>query len=295
MGDMPPGGGGGGGGPGFGGFPSTGFRPAGGGGGGVHHMSPEEAQEFFSHFFGGSDPFGGGFGFSSSMNGGRRRGRPPGSADIFSSIGGGMPGIQIGGGMPGMQMGGGMPGMHMGGGMPFDSYAQQGRPQAKRYDAIPPGTMVSLKGLIKRPDRNGDRGEIQEFDPSTGRYVVVLEDSEETMSVKPANLLQHVHVRLHGIESQQDLNGKTGTILAWNASKERYNVYVVALSKVVSVKPGNVILDKDTVGQIIGLVSKPELNGKWGTIKEWIRDSNRYEVQLSANQVVRVKMENIRV
>lgn len=280
MGDVPHGGGGFG-----GGFPSGGFRP--GGGAGVHHMSPEDAQEFFSHFFGGSDPFGGGFGgpgFSSSMNGGRRRGRP---VDPFSPM--------FGGGMPGMGMGGMPGGMAMGGFDDFQQQPRQSQRQVKRYDAIPPGTMVSLKNLVKRPDRNGDRGEIQSFDPSTGRYVVVLEDSEETMSVKPDNLLQHVHVRLYGIESLQDLNGKTGTILAWNHSKERYNVYVVALSKVVSVKPSNVILENDTVAQITGIVAKPELNGKWGTIKEWIRDSNRYEVQLSADKVVRIKVENMRV
>jgi hypothetical protein len=54
-------------------------------------------------------------------------------------------------------------------------------------------------------------------------------------------------------------------------------------------------LENGTVGKIEGLMSKPELNGKYGTIKSWIRDSNRYDVQLSAEQIVRVKTENIRV
>merc|ERR1711862_1029810 len=108
----------------------------------------------------------------------------------------------------------------MGGGMPR-GFSQR---QPIQYDAIPQETVVSLKGLIKSPDRNGDRGLIQQFDPRTLRYVVVLEDSEETMSVKPDNLLQHVQVRLHAIESLPQLNGKTGTIIAWNSQKERYSI-----------------------------------------------------------------------
>jgi hypothetical protein len=115
------------------------------------------------------------------------------------------------------------------------------------------------------------------------------------MSVKASNLLQHVHVRLHDIQNQKELNGKTGTILAWNPSKERYNVYVMALQKVVSVKPGNVVLEEGTVAQLTGINSRPELNGKWGTIKEWIRDSNKYDVQLSPQHVIRIKVENVRV
>ena len=281
----------------FGGF-RPGASPFGGGGGlgggRAHHMSPEEANMFFSQFFGHSDPFGGGMGGMGGMGdggptirmstGGRgSMGGFGGGGDpfsIFETMGGGGMGVPMGGSM------GGMPGMSM----------RSSRPRAPpRYDAIPPGTHVSLKGLVARPDRNGDLGTVQQYNPQNGRYVVVLEDTDETMSVKASNLLQHVHVRVHGIESKPELNGKTGTIMAWNPRTERYNIYVMALEKVVSLKPGNVILDKGTVGSITGLSSKPELNGKWGTIKEWIRDTNKYDVQLSADKIIRIKAENIRV
>jgi hypothetical protein len=218
-------------------------------------------------------------------------------------MGGGMPGgihMSMGGGMPGgMHMGGGMPGgMHMGGmpgGMNFSQGQQQFAAQPKRYDAIPPGTVVSLKGLQNAPERNGDQGIIKQYNPSNGRYIVVLEDTDETMSVKACNLLQHVHVRIHDVKSQPELNGKTGTILTWIPNKERYNIHVSALKKVVSLRPANVVLDVGTVGYISGLQSKPELNGKWGTVKDWIRESNKYDVQLSPKQVIRIKVENLRV
>jgi len=285
----------GGGGPHFrhGGFP-------GGGGGGGHGMSEEDAQRFFSQFFGHSDPFGG---FGGGFGGPARGGAGP---RMTSSFGGGMPAggggmdpfsMMFGGGMPGGPMGG-MPGGSFGGGggMPFGAMPQQQRrPVQKRFDAIPNGTVVSLKNLVSQPERNGDRGEIADFDPSSGRYTVVLEDTDEMLRVKPDNLLQHIHATLQGIESQPALNGKRGTIIAWNEHKERYNIYVMDMSKVVSLKPTNVILENGSVGKIVNLTGKPELNGKFGTIKNWIRDSNRYEVQVSKSSILRIKSENIRV
>ena len=256
------------------------------GGGGPHsRMSQQEADLLFSHFFGASDPFGGSFG-------GRRGGSPfmhsGGGMDPFAQMfGGGRPGGM--GGMPGGM--GGMPGFGgMPGGMP-----QQSRRQVKRYDAIPPGTIVSLKGLQSRPERNGDRGEVSEYDETAGRYLVFIEDSDEYLRVKPSNLLQHVHVRLHGIESQPELNGRRGTIVAWSDHKERYNIHVMDIGKIVSLKPGNVVLENGTVGRISGLQSKPALNGKYGTIKDFNQTSGRYDVQLSVDQILRLKLENIHV
>ena len=111
--------------------------------------------------------------------------------------------------------------------------------------------------------------------------------------MKPENILQHVHVTIHDIQSQPELNGKKGTVITWCPKKGRYNIYVASLKKVVSLKPGNVVLETGVVARVNGLSSKPELNGKWGTIKDWIRESNKYDVQLSGNQIIRVKSENM--
>lgn len=275
---------------GMGGFPggmhfSTGGMPGGMGGG----MSPEMAEMLFSSMFGGSDPFG-------SMGGGMggMGGRAGGPGISFNMGGSGMGG----GGVDPISMmfggGGGMPGgMHMGGGMP--SSRRSARPQPKRYDTIPNGTVVSLQGLVNKAERNGDHGVIQQHNPQNDRYIVLLEDTEETMSVKATNLLQHVKVTLHDIESKPELNGKEGTILAWSSTKERYNIHLSNPRTFLSLRPANIKLQNGTVAQIQGLKSKPELNGKFGTIKEWIPSSNKYDVQLSASQIIRVKAEVMRV
>lgn len=275
-----------------------GFRPGGGGRGGG--MSQDEAAAFFSHIFGGGDPFGSSFGGHGGMGGGpgihfNMGGHPMGGRggsqrvqmDPFAQMFGGMGGMP--GGMP-AGFGGGMGGMPGG----FGGRMPQQRKE-KRYDAIPSGTVVSLKGLQSRPERNGDRGEVQGYDPSSGRYVVVIEDTEESMKVKPSNLLQHVHIKLHGLESKPEWNGQRGTIIAWDEKNARYNVYIMGLAKAMALKPANVILENGTVGMITGLMSKPELNGKFGTIKEFNKDSGRYDVQLSASQILRLKLENIHV
>ena len=276
----------------FGGFGGGGGSPFGGGGGPGHaqHMSQEEAQQFFAHAFGGGDPFGGMFGGMGGGGPGMRfsqggGGYPPGMGrgdrDQFSSfLGGG--GTGGGGGSMRGNMG------SMRGGMG----GSQRAPKIE-YNVIPRGTIASLKGLVSKADFNGDRGVVKQYISSSGRYVVELEDEEESISVKPENLLQHVHVTLNDIQSQPELNGKIGTVITWCPSKERYSIYVASVKKVVSLKPGNVVLETGIVARVNGLESRPELNGKWGTVKAWIEDSNKYDVQLSASQIIRVKVENM--
>jgi len=287
-----------------------GFPGGMGGMGGGHAMSPEEAQQMFGQFFGGADPFagmGGGMGNMGGQDGTSSfsfaTGGPGGGFQSFGgpSMSGGMPGMGgVGGGGTdpiSMMMGqmGGMGGP-MGGMM--GPMGQMGGPsqaaEPPQFDAIPTGTLVSLQNLKSAPERNGDRGVIRQYISSTKRYMIQIEDSQDTMSVKALNLLQHVGVRIHNITSQTELNGKSGTIMAWSDANQRYNIYVKALAKVISLKIDNCILDKGTVVQIVG-TSRDELNGKWGTITEWIRDGDKYNVQLSASQIIRVKMDALRV
>ncbi|GKY94090.1 hypothetical protein MPSEU_000375400 [Mayamaea pseudoterrestris] len=262
---------------------TTSGRPGGGGG-----MSQQDAEAFFSSFFGHDDPFGGGFG---GLGGG---GRPGMSIRM-----GGMPGGRQGDPMS-MMFGGGMPGSF---GIPVSQGMGQGSPfggmpsyqQPKRFDAIPNGTIVSLVGLVNQPDRNGDRGEVIDYDASARRYTIAIEDSDEVLRVKPDNLLQHVHVTVHGLQSKPELNGKRGTVIRYNEHTNRYNVYIMDTGATISLKPENVILGNGTVARIVGLQAKPELNGRYGTIKAWVRETNRYDVQLSGDQIVRIKTEALRL
>jgi len=163
----------------------------------------------------------------------------------------------------------------------------------KRYDIILNGTVVSLKDLVEHPERNGDYGKIVEYDEN--RYTVKLTEPYELLKVKPMNLQQHVHVTLQKLVVNPHLNGQRGAIFSFNKLRDRYHVYVVKEKKIYSVKPNNVVLDKGTTGRLVNLKSKPAFNNKYGTIDNWIRSSNRYDVLLSPNTKIRIKIENIRV
>jgi len=268
---------------------------SGGGGGG---MSPEQAQFLFSQFFGGgggcmnggssstSDPFGGMMG--GDMNeGGHQRSRRGGGRS-----------------MPFGDLSNGMHNMHMGGGP--DSFGMNKRRRTspssshyqkqKQYQTIPMGTIVTLQGLISKPERNGDRGQIVQYDSNTGRYIIQIENTNETMKVKPTNLFQHdVLVTIHGLVNNAEWNGTKARVLMYKKQKERYTVYHTETKKVMSLKSSNIILTNGTVGKITGVKSKPELNDQWGTIKQFDTKSGRYDVQLSTDTIVRLKLNNVRL
>jgi hypothetical protein len=74
-----------------------------------------------------------------------------------------------------------------------------------------------------------------------------------------------------------------------------YNIGVPSQKTAITCSPSNILLEKGTVGRIVGIRSKPELNGKFGTIIGWSETSGWYSVQLSAKEVICIKVENIRV
>jgi hypothetical protein len=112
---------------------------------------------------------------------------------------------------------------------------------------------------------------------------------------RSANLLQHVHVTVQGLQSKPEFNGKKGTVIRFDEHSSRYNIYIMDTGSTISLKPENVVFDNGTVAKIVGLQAKPELNGRYGTIKAWIQESNRYNVQLSAEQIVSIKADALRL
>ena len=67
-------------------------------------------------------------------------------------------------------------------GAPLESDA----PRAVAVAALGPGSWASIDGLVKRPELNGQAGEILWFEADAGRYTVQLEN--ETVKLKPSNL-----------------------------------------------------------------------------------------------------------
>mmetsp|Transcript_30576 Transcript_30576/g.57904 ORF Transcript_30576/g.57904 Transcript_30576/m.57904 type:complete len:479 (+) Transcript_30576:200-1636(+) len=185
------------------------------------------------------------------------------------------------------------------------------------FNQIRPGTRIITQHLVNSPHLNGRYGTILHYQTQSSRYLVQLEanissfiggDSTTPVAIKPENLLQTgVKVKIHGLQSQPRLNGKGGTISAYSKERNRYIVQInpsllsTTAPREISIQPINIRIPNGMCVRLEGLQRTPQWNGKYGTIVGWVEDesgmsgSGRYEVRLSRQYAVRVKMENVRL
>jgi len=281
-----------------GGMPGGGgFQPGAGGGAFHMHVNPDD---IFREVFGGADPFeaffGGGGGFG-GMGGGLGGG--PGIRFQTSGMPGGMGG-SFGGSPFMMGSGSGMPGgfgpgmMGRGGGFPggMGRGFTRGGPPPPEPDELKPGTNVQIKNLRSAPQHNGTFGEVLQFHRQKGRYVVRLQDEDQTLALKMENVQQVVrNVEIQGLESKPEFNGQKGILFDYNDAKARCYVRVGGAS--ISVQTGNVVLPSGTVVNIMNLVKGPQYNGRWGTIRDVNRADGRYTIELLGGEKLRVRFANV--
>jgi len=285
-------------------FGKAGVSGGAGGPGGGPGVSFQHADEIFKAFFGAGDPFSffGGDG-DDDIAGffGGKGGMPGGARVIFRN--GGMPGMGgMGGmgGMPGMGGGdfGGFPGfggMGMGpmGGM-MGKGAGKSRPAPPAW-AMPVNTAVVIHGL-KSPEHNSKQGKVTAWDDSKGRYEVSLDSEEVTLSLRPANLTQRCTIKIVGIESQPDLNGKSAQILSFDKENWQYTVRLkerpASGRDALGLQPSNVILPKGT-RVVLANLGKEEFNGLMANITDVHEDTSRYEVACQNGKAIKIKFENV--
>ena len=188
------------------------------------------------------------------------------------------------------------------------------------FNLLLPGTEVVIQGLVNSPHLNQKRGVVVQYFPQSARYSIQLETNisnfiagtNAPVAIKPENLLQTAKVKIHGLRSQPSLNGSTGTICAYSKERNRYVVkvdFMLVPTREISIQPCNILIPNGTCVRLEGLQQASQWNGKYGTIARWVESSNessdtsnnnttgggRYEVRLSRQYGVRVKMENVRL
>ena len=244
-----------------------------GGAGGVDPM------KLFAQMFAGEDAFG--------MGGGRRGGMPSmggfGGGDMggFSSIFGGDMGGGMGGGMGGF----GAPPRTRGGsggagvlrpGSAVRVRGLQSQPQhngrsgtIERHDpqkcryvvrfdddgsqlALQRQNLlqlleVEISGVNSRPELNGQRAQLVDYDAIKERYVVGLRSGERLSLGRGSVLLpSETAVTVSGLSSRPELNGRPAQVLEWDAVGQRYTVAVGgarphAEPTVVKLRPANCV------------------------------------------------------
>jgi hypothetical protein len=190
------------------------------------------------------------------------------------------------------------------GSSPFNS-------NANPFNLLQPGTQVVTQNLVHSPHLNRQRGVVLQYQPRSARYLVRLESDISSfitghlapVAIRPENLLQTAKVKIQGLRTEPTLNGKEATICAYSRSTNRYIVKVDHLlsTREISIQPTNIRLPNGTVIRLEGLQQASQWNGKYGTIICFVEDtsgtagSGRYEVGLSRQYGVRVKIENVRL
>mmetsp|Transcript_30995 Transcript_30995/g.42949 ORF Transcript_30995/g.42949 Transcript_30995/m.42949 type:complete len:269 (+) Transcript_30995:158-964(+) len=160
-----------------------------------------------------------------------------------------------------------------------------------RVDQLPTGVQVFIRGLVSASQHNGKRGRVLSLDTPSQRYQVQLTESSEVLAVKMENLLQAAGVEVYGLdESNEHYNSRSGVL---EGQKEEGKLQVRLHSgPLISLTLHNLILQAGTRVKVQNL-SKMEYNGKCGAITEFDKEVGRYVVQLSAQQSLKLKPENI--
>ena len=80
--------------------------------------------------------------------------------------------------------------------------------------------------------RNGLRGVLRAHDKASGRLHVQVDGAVNTIAVERSSLIVDLEralgtsVRLHGIKSRPELNGRRGCISSWDDDKHRFGVHM---------------------------------------------------------------------
>lgn len=181
------------------------------------------------------------------------------------------------------------------------------------FNQLRPGTQIVTQNLVSSPHLNRKRGVVLQYQPQSGRYLVQLQSDissfiagdSSPVAIRPENLLQAAQVRIHGLRSQPGLNGREGTVCAYSSQRNRYVVRVEesgllsSSAREISIQPTNIRIPSGTCVRLEGLENASQWNGRYGTIVRWVEAAGggpgRYEVCLSRQYGVRVKMENVRL
>jgi len=193
--------------------------------------------------------------------------------------------------MPG-GMGGGSPFGDMGGGSPFGGMGGMSGRAVERCNVIKNGVNVIVQNLRSAAQHNGKQGVIESYDPQKERYTVQLQ-TQEVIALKTSNFQQIIEgVRITGLGSKPRLNGTEGIIVGWNPSNGRYTIKN-QFGEAMALQPKNVILPNSTRVMVQNL-NAVQYNGKWGEVMEFAPVTGRYQVKIDKNQVLALKLENVK-
>ena len=168
-----------------------------------------------------------------------------------------------------------------------ESMNREPRRSINRYGIIANGIRILVKGLVNANDYNNCMGIIRNFDLHKKKYIVKINDKDILLSSN--NFIQLIDVTIHNLKSDESLNGKQTKIIDLINNR-----YVVDLNnKRYALNVSNLIVSKGMCVKITGLLSRKEINDKWGRIVDYDSENERYLIQINKALLLKIKLENI--
>jgi len=138
-----------------------------------------------------------------------------------------------------------------------------------------PGARVQLHGLHEAAELNGRQGILRGFDRRSGRYMVTLVGSDQTMKLQPRNMWRLPEPSPMALQPAQLLSRPYPQLQARQAHHGQS-------------QRGRLVI-------IHGLVSAKSLNGQVGRLEAYDRASERYVVKLRAGATRKIRPANLRL
>ena len=105
---------------------------------------------------------------------------------------------------------------------------------------------------------------------------------------------QELRVRLHGLQRRPELNGREGVVVKHDLTTQRFGVLLEGETKPLALKPDNLQplqLPAGTRVRLMGLLSRPELNGQVGTVDSTDEALDSVDVLTDGGELVSARAE----
>ena len=153
------------------------------------------------------------------------------------------------------------------------------------FDIIPANTAVRIHGVQSKPELNGKAAVVKTFEPLKGRYQVQIDDDSSTISLRQANLIQRLAVKVR--QSDGTVDAKVD-----DADGEHAVVDIVGGGR-QSVPSDELVLPNGCTPVVLGLQGAPQFNGKTCKIISYAEETGRYTVQMLQNKQLKLKRANV--
>ena len=175
-----------------------------------------------------------------------------------------------------------------------------GGPRAEFDQGVPPvcRPLAQRAHLLQGAQQhNGKSATVHSYDGNSERYTVTLRDGGDALRIKHENLLQAVDGEVTGMQNRTEYNGRKAEVCDYDAGRGRYHVRLAGVggmdSGTISLQPANLILPNGCRARVTGLVSQPQWNQRVGKVLDFDRVRGRYLVQMSRDDQLSIKLENL--